>query len=128
MKCASILSTLIALLAIAVTGVGFGSPGSPAPPPEKLVVHEWGTFLTVQGSDGVTLGGMVDSEESLPGFVMERTESAQERSQTRSRSSMRRRYPRTRSTPDPRVSGAAGSAGPAPPTGSGGSWTGPTTP
>jgi hypothetical protein len=32
-------------------------------------VHEWGTFLSVQGSDGVTLGGMVDSEEALPPFV-----------------------------------------------------------
>src|SRR5262245_53051802 len=39
---------------------------------ENLVVHEWGTFLTVQGSDGVTLGGMVDSEEALPTFVRER--------------------------------------------------------
>lgn len=39
---------------------------------DKLIVHEWGTFLTVQGSDGVTQGGMVDSEENLPGFVCER--------------------------------------------------------
>jgi hypothetical protein len=37
-----------------------------------LAVHEWGTFLSVQGSDGVTLGGMVDSEEHLPLFVRER--------------------------------------------------------
>jgi hypothetical protein len=35
-------------------------------------VHEWGTFLSVQGSDGVTLGGMVDSEEALPHFVRQR--------------------------------------------------------
>jgi hypothetical protein len=40
--------------------------------PGYLAVHEWGTFLSVQGSDGVTLGGMVDSEEHLPGFVRER--------------------------------------------------------
>src|SRR5437870_9804016 len=40
--------------------------------PDPLVVHEWGTFLSVQGSDGVTLGGMVDSEEVLPSFVEER--------------------------------------------------------
>src|SRR5207244_3983526 len=71
------------LLSVTAVGVGFGSPGGPAPPPEKLIVHEWGTFLTVQGSDGNTLGGMVDSEEALPKFVMERTESAQERSLTR---------------------------------------------
>jgi hypothetical protein len=45
-----------------------------ASPPEnpsggRLVVHEWGTFLCVQGSDGATLGGMVDSDEVLPDFV-----------------------------------------------------------
>src|SRR5438874_12080945 len=39
---------------------------------DPLVVHEWGTFLSVQGSDGVTLGGMVDSEEVLPSFVEQR--------------------------------------------------------
>jgi hypothetical protein len=38
-----------------------------------FVVHEWGTFLSVQGSDGVTLGGMVDSDEPLPGFVEARS-------------------------------------------------------
>jgi hypothetical protein len=40
--------------------------------PGPMIVHEWGTFLSVQGSDGVTLGGMVDSEEELPPFVRER--------------------------------------------------------
>jgi hypothetical protein len=39
----------------------------------NLIVHEWGTFLSVQGSDGVTLGGMVDSEEVLPSFVEARS-------------------------------------------------------
>src|SRR5438445_12606677 len=39
---------------------------------DPLIVHEWGTFLSVQGSNGVTLGGMVDSEEVLPSFVEER--------------------------------------------------------
>jgi len=86
---ASILMTLTALLVVSAgEGVGCGSPGGPPAPPEKLVVHEWGTFLSVQGSDGTTLGGMVDSEEALPRFVMERTESAQELSQNRLRSSM----------------------------------------
>jgi hypothetical protein len=88
MKRASTLLTLTALLVVAAGGVGLGSPGGPATPPEKLVVHEWGTFLSVQGSDGVTLGGMVDSEEALPRFVMERTESVQERTQTRWRATL----------------------------------------
>jgi hypothetical protein len=87
MKRASILMALTATLVVAA-GIGFGSPGGPAPPPEKLVVHEWGTFLSVQGSDGTTLGGMVDSEEALPRFVLERTETAQELSQARYRSSL----------------------------------------
>jgi len=39
---------------------------------DPLVVHEWGTFLSVQGSDGATQGGMIDSEEVLPIFVRER--------------------------------------------------------
>ena len=39
----------------------------------RLVVHEWGTFLSVQGSDGSTLGGMVDSDEPLPTFVERRS-------------------------------------------------------
>src|SRR5262249_30274635 len=39
---------------------------------DTLIVHEWGTFLSVQGSDGGTLGGMVESEEDLPNFVRER--------------------------------------------------------
>src|SRR5262245_16796040 len=48
-------------------------PRVPAPPATSgLIVHEWGTFLSVQGSDGATLGGMVDSEEKLPLFVRER--------------------------------------------------------
>jgi hypothetical protein len=48
------------------------APLNPSPGEPPFVVHEWGTFLSVQGSDGTTLGGMVDSEEELPAFVRER--------------------------------------------------------
>jgi hypothetical protein len=48
------------------------SPGSLRSKASGLVVHEWGTFLSVQGSNGATLGGMIDSEEKLPLFVRER--------------------------------------------------------
>ena len=34
-----------------------------------LIVHEWGTFLAMNGSDGVTLDGMYHEEHALPGFV-----------------------------------------------------------
>src|SRR5262245_38312978 len=37
--------------------------------PTDLVVHEWGTFLAMQGSDGVTLDGMYHEEHALPEFV-----------------------------------------------------------
>jgi hypothetical protein len=36
---------------------------------EDLVVHEWGTFTTLSGSDGVLLDGLWVEEERLPGFV-----------------------------------------------------------
>ncbi len=37
-----------------------------------LVVHEWGTFLAMQGSDGVSLDGMYHEEHALPEFVHSR--------------------------------------------------------
>lgn len=36
---------------------------------QKLVVHEWGTFTTMQGSDGGPLSGLYLEEEELPVFV-----------------------------------------------------------
>jgi hypothetical protein len=38
-----------------------------------LVVHEWGTFLTMNGLDGVTLDGMYHEEHALPAFVHARS-------------------------------------------------------
>jgi hypothetical protein len=35
----------------------------------RLVVHEWGTFLAMNGSDGGTLDGMYHEEHALPAFV-----------------------------------------------------------
>jgi hypothetical protein len=64
-----------ALLTAVAALLTFLDAASAAPAPANggtWVVHEWGTFLAVQGSDGVTLGGMVDSDEALPLFVRER--------------------------------------------------------
>ncbi|MFL5341194.1 MAG: hypothetical protein ACJ8F7_13690 [Gemmataceae bacterium] len=58
---------------------------APPSPTQKLVVHEWGTFLGVQGSDGATLGGMVASEEALPPFVEQRSWSTWDRVSMRSK-------------------------------------------
>jgi len=64
---------VMGLLVVAgVLGVTLLAAAGPPKNKENLVVHEWGTFLSVQGADGVTLGGMVDSEEALPTFVRER--------------------------------------------------------
>lgn len=41
---------------------------------DPFVVHEWGTFTSMQGSDGVVLEGLTREEESLPEFVYSRTE------------------------------------------------------
>src|SRR5436853_5518526 len=38
-----------------------------------LTVHEWGTFLAMNGSDGVTLDGMYHEEHALPSFVHARS-------------------------------------------------------
>ena len=60
-----VLFALFAALAAATIGLAAHESAGSIP----FVVHEWGTFLSVQGSDGVTLGGMVDSDEILPDFV-----------------------------------------------------------
>jgi len=68
-----------------VTAVGLAvaaERGAPAPPspaataaaaPSGLVVHEWGTFLGMSGSDGVALEGMYHEEHALPAFVHARS-------------------------------------------------------
>ena len=38
-----------------------------------LIVHEWGTFLSMQGSDGMSLEGMYHEEHALPEFVHARS-------------------------------------------------------
>lgn len=42
-------------------------PTSPAA--KKFVVHEWGTFTSVIGSNGERLGGLHHEEETLPSFI-----------------------------------------------------------
>jgi hypothetical protein len=64
-------SLSIPLAAAVVLASPWHRPSGPGP--GRLIVHEWGTFLSTQGSDGVSLGGMVDSEELLPLFVRQRS-------------------------------------------------------
>ena len=47
--------------------------GFMAASPTGLIVHEWGTFLAMNGSDGVSLDGMYHEEHALPSFVHARS-------------------------------------------------------
>ncbi|HZW30837.1 MAG TPA: hypothetical protein VFF52_09035 [Isosphaeraceae bacterium] len=49
------------------------APGAVDPKPSGLVVHEWGTFLGMNGSDGAALDGMYHEEHALPSFVHARS-------------------------------------------------------
>jgi hypothetical protein len=68
-------------LAILVgSGTAMTSAGSPPVPssqgkvgPADLIVHEWGTFLGMNGSDGTSLDGMYHEEHALPAFVHSRS-------------------------------------------------------
>ncbi len=60
--------------AIGVTALLFAqSPTQTRAEADRLVVHEWGTFTSMQGSDGVILEGLQREEEALPDFVYSRT-------------------------------------------------------
>ena len=54
-------------------GATFCASRGATKPAEDLVVHEWGTFLSMQGSDGITLDGMYHEEHALPQFVHTRS-------------------------------------------------------
>jgi hypothetical protein len=58
------------LLMIAAVGMGTAALTSPTSGP--LIVHEWGTFVSMEGSDGLVLEGLHHDEADLPGFVHSR--------------------------------------------------------
>lgn len=49
----------------------------PSTPHDGFEVHEWGTFTSLQGSNGVALPGMHRDDEALPDFVHRRAINAQ---------------------------------------------------
>lgn len=57
--------SLVCSLSVIVATLLAAAPSDPA----GLVVHEWGTFLAMNGSDGVSLDGMYHEEHALPAFV-----------------------------------------------------------
>src|SRR5262245_47059127 len=71
-----VMRTLLAVLSVCVLAVaGFALVPVAAPPaptqdtsPSQLVVHEWGTFTSFSGSNGVPVG-FEPNNNDLPSFV-----------------------------------------------------------
>ena len=55
-------------LIVAMVAAGPAALTSPSP----LVIHEWGTFVSMEGSDGLALEGLHHDEAELPEFVHSR--------------------------------------------------------
>jgi hypothetical protein len=62
-----------ALICFVAAPLAFAANDDESKPPSDLVVHEWGTLLAVQGSNGVALDGMYHEEHGLPDFVHARS-------------------------------------------------------
>ena len=54
---------------IAVLALAAATAAQKPPASDPLTVHEWGTFTSMQGPDGVWLEGLHHEEEALPAFV-----------------------------------------------------------
>src|SRR5262245_37633967 len=68
----SMRRTIALLVFVAGCSRALPTPGGTSAP-QGLTVHEWGTYTSVQGSNGATLDGMQHEEESLPSFVQQRS-------------------------------------------------------
>jgi hypothetical protein len=67
----------VLLAGAGIFALSFGSPPSEVVADlagtKGLIVHEWGTFLGMNGSDGASLDGMYHEEHALPAFVHSRS-------------------------------------------------------
>ena len=77
MKRARSANWLIALISLTSGACGRGPAHAVAPAktltqPSGLIVHEWGTFTSIQDPTGVALGGMHHDDAPLPSFVVQR--------------------------------------------------------
>jgi len=61
------------LIACTLIFGALGMLGAAGPVRSDMVVHEWGTFLAMNGSNGVSLDGMYHEEHALPPFVHSRS-------------------------------------------------------
>ena len=78
MKTRTILPLALLLGALLALGAPTDVQGKERQAPPRLssawggheyIAHEWGTFTTVQGSDGSALGGLMHDDRDLPEFV-----------------------------------------------------------
>lgn len=74
MRHAAVLAAVALVLAAARSGTAQVSATRGGGGASPLVVHEWGTFTSMQGADGGGLEGLQHEEERLPEFVYSRTE------------------------------------------------------
>ena len=58
---------IVVTMAAAAAAPPYSSPG-------LLTVHEWGTFVSMEGSDGLALEGLHHDEADLPAFVHSRSQ------------------------------------------------------
>lgn len=65
-------SVVIALAAGPETVSKGKADGPPSATDDPLIVHEWGTFTSFSGSDGVRLDFRPLADEDLPPFVLDR--------------------------------------------------------
>ncbi len=67
----------LAVTLAACAGIAAAASAGPHHPHHRkaapFVAHEWGTFTTFQGSDGVSVAGLQHEVEHLPAFVHRRT-------------------------------------------------------
>ena len=62
-------SRLLFWLALALPSASLLAQTSSAPAPKPLVVHEWGTFTSLQDEAGRAIGGINTDDEPVPQFV-----------------------------------------------------------
>jgi hypothetical protein len=69
--------SILATLALSLPSVPAGGEScrlaAAAAPDTGFSAHEWGTFTSVEGSDGISLEGLQHEEEGLPAFVYSRS-------------------------------------------------------
>jgi hypothetical protein len=87
------IQSTLALFAALVLVLMWASPARPGEPPkakgdpipdadkklpqdDDFIVHEWGTFTSFSGSDGVSLDFRTTTTEDLPAFVLDRQKQA----------------------------------------------------